>query len=170
MPWKRQRNFRDHVRGKLLENSYFMVFLSWHAFNHCRTVGRRWGILEWGLLHVITRNLGQMMYKAKFTRLHSQKKEMQLSNVLKGRIFVILPALKVLSIARELQRIIEWGFLHIVTKSMGKMKYTTKFIYLHCSQKEMQHSTVHFFRDWVYTLVILYNMQSYIPAHILITH
>ena len=40
-------------------------------------------------------------------------------------------------------------FLHIVTKSIGKMKYTAKFIYLHSSQKEMQLSTVRFFRDWV---------------------
>ncbi len=115
-----------------------------------QTVRKRWGILEWGLLHVITRNIGQMMYEARFTKLHSQKKEKQLSNVLKGWIFVILLVLKPLSIAREPWTIFEWGFLHIVTKSIGKMKYTAKFIYLHSSQKEMQLSTVRFFRDWVY--------------------
>ncbi len=37
-----------------------------------------------------------------------------------------------------------------VTPSMGKMKYTAKFIYLHSSEKEMQLFTVRFFRDWVY--------------------
>ena len=103
--------------------------------------------MEWGLLHVITRNIGQMMYEARFTKLHSKKKEMQLSNVLKGSIFVILLVLKLLSIAREPRTIFKWGFLHIVTKSKGKMKYTTKFIYLHSFQKEKQLSMVRFFRD-----------------------
>ena len=42
------------------------------------------------------------------------------------------------------------GFLNIVSKSIGKMKYSTKFIYLHSSAKETQLSTVHFFWDWVY--------------------
>ncbi len=33
------------------------------------------------------------------------------------------------------------GFLHIVTKKICKMKYTTKYIYLHSSR---------FFWNWVY--------------------
>ncbi len=161
MTWNRQPNFRDHVRAKLVENSYFMVILSWHAVKHFKTVRKWGGIFQWGLLHVITRNIGQMMHEARFTKLHSQKKEKQLSNVLKGWIFVILLVLKLLSIVREPWTILEWGFLHIVTKSMDKMKYTAKFIYLHSSQKEMQLSTVRFFWDWVYkgqrSRVNLYN-------------
>ncbi len=41
-------------------------------------------------------------------------------------------------------------FLHIVTKSIGKMKYTTKFIYQHSSQKETQLSMLRFFWRKVY--------------------
>ncbi len=81
-----------------------------------------------------------MLYETSFNKLHSQKKEMQLSNFLKGWIFVVLQVLKLLSIA-----IFEQVFLHIVTKSIGKMKYTTKFIYLHSSQKETQLSMLRFF-------------------------
>ncbi len=105
---------------------------------HFKTVRKRWGILEWGLLHVITRSIVEMMYETSFTKLHSQKKEMQLSNFLMGWNFVILHVLKQLSIARELWTILEWFFLHIVTRSRGKMKYTSTSIYLHSSPKEMQ--------------------------------
>ncbi len=31
------------------------------------------------------------------------------------------------------------GFLHIVTKSIGEMKYTAKFIYLHSSPKKKRY-------------------------------
>ncbi len=41
-------------------------------------------------------------------------------------------------------------FLHVVTNSTGKMKCTSKLIYLHSSQKETQLPTVRFFRNWVY--------------------
>ncbi len=44
----------------------------------------------------------------------------------------------------------ETSFLHIITKSIGKMNYTTKFIYLHSSQKEMQLSMLRFFWRRVY--------------------
>ena len=47
---------------------------------------------------------------------------------------------------------VKWDFFYIVIKSIGKMKYTTKFIYLYSSQKEKQFSTVRFFRDWVYNI------------------
>ncbi len=40
-------------------------------------------------------------------------------------------------------------FGSVVTKSLGKMKYTTKFIYLHSFAKDTQLSTVRFFWDWV---------------------
>ena len=90
------------------------------------------------------------MYELSFSNMHSQKKEMQLSNFLKGRLFVTLQLLKLPSIAREPWTILERDFLQIVTKSIGKMKYTTKFIYLHSSEKETQLSTVRFFWDWVY--------------------
>ncbi len=43
-----------------------------------------------------------MMYETSLTKLHSQKKEMKLSNFLKGWIFVVLQVLKLLSSAREL--------------------------------------------------------------------
>ena len=129
-----------------------MVFLGWHALKHFKTVGKRWGILKRGLLHIITRSIGEMMHEASFTKLHSQKKEMQLSNFLNGRIFVTLHLLKLLSTAREPWRILEWGFLHIVTQSIGKMIYTTMCIYLHSSPKERQFSTVRFIWDWMYTL------------------
>ncbi len=46
------------------------------------------------------------------------------------------------------------GFLHIVSKRIGKLKCTTKFTYLHSFQKETQLSTVRFFWDWVYDDVI----------------
>ena len=80
MTWKSQPNFRDHVREKLPDISYFKVFLSWLALKHFENVGKRQGIFEWGLLHVITRRIGEMMYETSFTKLHSQKKEMQLFN------------------------------------------------------------------------------------------
>ncbi len=47
------------------------------------------------------------------------------------------------------------GFLHIVTKSIGKMKYTTKFIYPHSSQKETQLSMLRFFWRRVYLFICL---------------
>ncbi len=46
--------------------------------------------------------------------------------------------------------ILEWGFLHFVINSTGKVKCTSKFIYLHSSQKETHLATVRFFWDWVY--------------------
>ena len=51
--------------------------------------------------------------------------------------------LKLLSIAKEPWTILERGFLHIVMKSIGKLKCTTKLTYLHSSQKETQLSTEH---------------------------
>ncbi len=44
-------------------------------------------------------------------------------------------------------------FYQIVTKSIGKMKYTTKFIYLHSSPKERQLSMLRFFWRRVYLLI-----------------
>ncbi len=41
-------------------------------------------------------------------------------------------------------------FWNGVIKSFVEIKFATKLIYLHCSPKEMQLSTVHFFWDWVY--------------------
>ncbi len=55
---------------------------------------------------------------------------MQLSNLLKGWIFVILHVLKLLSIVREPWTILKLDFLHFVTNSTGKIKCTTKFIFL----------------------------------------
>ena len=46
--------------------------------------------------------------------------------------------------------ILKRGLLHIVTKRIAKMKYATKFIYLHSSAKDTQLSMVRFFWDWVY--------------------
>ena len=120
MNWKSQPSFRDHVRGKLPDISYFTVFLSWLAFKHFKTVGKRWGILERGLLHVITRSIGEMMYETSFTKLHSQKKEMQLSNFLKGWIFVVLQVLKLLSIAREPWTILEQVFYTLLPRALAK--------------------------------------------------
>ena len=94
MTWKSQADFGDHVGRKLPDISYLMLFLSWHALKHFKTVGKRWGILEWGLLHVITRSIAEMMYGPSFTKMHSQKKEIQLSNCLKGWIFVTLHVFK----------------------------------------------------------------------------
>ncbi len=150
MTWKIQPIFRDHVRGKLPDIPYFTVFPSWLALTHFKTMEKWWGFLEWGLLHFITRSIGEMMYETSFTKLHSQKKEMQLSNFMQGRIFVTLHVLKHLSIAREPWTILKQGFLHIVSKTIGKLKCTTKFTYLHSSQKETQLSTVRFFWDRVY--------------------
>ncbi len=39
MTWKSQLNFRDHVRRKLPNISYFTVFWSWLALKHFKTVG-----------------------------------------------------------------------------------------------------------------------------------
>ena len=101
MNWKSQPNFGDHVREKLPNISYFTVCLSWHALKHFKSVRKRWGILKWDLLYEMTRSIGKMIYQHSFAKLHSQKKEMQLSNFLRGWIYVILPVLKLLSIARE---------------------------------------------------------------------
>ncbi len=139
--WKSQPNFRDHVRVKLHNISYFMVFLSCLALKHFVIVRKWWGILEWVFLHLITRSIGEMMYEPSFTKLHSQKKEMQHFNSLKGCTSVTLHVLKLLSITRKPWRILEWGFLHNVTKSRGKMKLTTKLIYLHSSKK--RNATFH---------------------------
>ncbi len=59
--------------------------MSWLALKHFKTVGKRWGILERGLLHVITRSIAEMMYETSY----------------KGWIFVVLQVLKLLSIAWE---------------------------------------------------------------------
>ncbi len=75
---------------------------------------------------------------------------MQHSIILNGCISVTLHVLKLLSIARGPEKIFEWGFLNIVTKSIGNLKYSTKVIYLHSSAKETQLFSVHFFRDRVY--------------------
>ena len=149
MIWKSKANSGDHVWRKLPDISYFMFFLSWDALKHFKTVRKLGGILEWGLLHVITRSIAEMIDKPSFTKIHSHKKEMQLSNFLKGWISVTLHVLKLQSIAKEPRTIFERGFLHIVTKSIDKLKCTTKFIYLHSSAKETQLSTVRFFWDWV---------------------
>ncbi len=100
MTWKSQPNFGDHVRGKLADISYFTVFLSWHAFKHFKTLRKWWGILELVLLHEITRSIGKMIYQPSVAKLHSQKKEMQLFNFLRGWFLVTLPVLKLLNIAR----------------------------------------------------------------------
>ena len=50
--------------------------------NILKTVGKWWGILEWRILHVITRSIVKMMYEPCFTQIHSQREEMQLSNFL----------------------------------------------------------------------------------------
>ena len=88
---------------------------------------------------------------------------MQLFNFRKGWIFVILHVLKLLGIGRQPWTILEWGLLHIVTKSIDKMKYTTRFIYLHSSPKETQLSTVRFFLDWVYFLIFRHSTLCAIP-------
>ncbi len=114
------------------------------TFWNCR---KTVGILDWGLLHVITRSIDEMMFETRFTKLHSQKKRNAAFHFLKGWIFVNSHVLRFLSIAREPGTILEQGFLHIVTKSIGKMKYTTKFICLQSSPKDME--------TWTWTPVTL---------------
>ena len=63
------------------------------------------------------------------------KKEMHHSSSVKGCISVTSHVLKLLSILEFWNGV----FLHIVTKSIGKKKYSTKFIYLHSSTKETFH-------------------------------
>ncbi len=113
-----------------------------------------------------TRSIGKMMFETSFTKLHSQKKEMQLSNFLKGWNSVNSHVLKCLSISivKEPGNILEQGFLHIVTKSIGKMKYSTKFICLHSSPKYMPLCTVRFFWacwDWVYMIATPRQFEIY---------
>ena len=99
--------------------------------------------LGMGLLRVITRTIGQMMYEARFTKVHSHKKEMQLSNFLKGWIFVTILVLKLLSIANEPWTIFEWGFFHIVKRLM---------LFYHLWTLGKEHS------DFLYT--VLYCTES----------
>ncbi len=77
--------------------------------------------MEWGLLHIITRGIAELMYEPSITKIHYQKKEMQLSNFLKRWIFIILYVLKLPSVSSEPEIFLERGILHIVTKSIGKL-------------------------------------------------
>ena len=77
------QNLETMSRDMMPDISYLTVFLSGHALKHFKTVGICWGILEWGLLHFITRSIAKIMYEPIFTEIHSQKQEMQHSNIKK---------------------------------------------------------------------------------------
>ena len=69
-------NFPGPYQGKIAKY-YFTIFLSGLnliALKRFESVGKWWGILEWGLVHVITSSISEMMNELISTKLHSQKK------------------------------------------------------------------------------------------------
>ena len=103
-------------------NANFQLSLSWHALKHFKTVGELWGILELGILHVLTGSIGEIIYEPSFTKIHSLKKEMQLSNFLEEWNFVILQVLKHLSNARKIRTILEWVFSILLPRALLKWR------------------------------------------------
>ena len=113
MTRKSQPRCRDHVRGKLPNISYFTVFLSWYASKHFKTVGKWWGILKWGLLHVITRCIAKMVYESSFTKLHSQKKKKcYFPTFLRGEISLFYRYSNFWVLQENREQFLNWVFAH----------------------------------------------------------
>ncbi len=149
-----------------LELTTFMIFLRRHVPKHFVIVRQPWGIFEWGILHVVTRWTGEMMYEPRFTHIHSSEKEMQLPNLLVESVFVILmwrPVLKRLVSLQEPWETLEWFLLAhcyqehsgIATRSVlafdiwSNIKWRTLF-----PKREATSENLHFFWGRVYVTKI----------------
>ncbi len=75
---------------------------------------------KWGLLHDITRSIAEMMYEPSFTKLHSQRKEMQLPTVLRDEFLLFYMYSNLWVLRENLEQFWNRVFLHIVTKSIAQ--------------------------------------------------
>ena len=83
----------------------------------------------------------EILYNARFSDIHSSKKERQLSNCLEASSFVKFQwwlALRCLMTVREHLGIFEWVFWQIVVRSIVEMTFVPKLTDLHSSPKERQ--------------------------------
>ena len=69
-----------------------------------------------------------MMYELRFTKIHSQKKRNATFQHSKGVHFRYFTCTQTSEYCERAINNFGMGFLNIVTKGIGKMKYTTKFI------------------------------------------